>query len=50
MLKSNKELDEGAFKSLGASGLLKAGNQVTQVIVGTKAELLVDAMKKLIKQ
>lgn len=46
VLNSNKELDEVAFKTLGASGVLKAGNQVTQIIVGTKAELLVDAMKK----
>ncbi|XOQ47462.1 MAG: PTS system glucose-specific EIICB component [Eubacteriales bacterium] len=48
VLQSNKELDETAFKSLGASGLLKAGNQVTQVIVGTKAEMLVNAMKKFL--
>lgn len=46
VLVNNKDLDEKAFKSLGASGLMKAGTQVTQVIVGTKAELLVDAMKK----
>nr|WP_319489282.1 N-acetylglucosamine-specific PTS transporter subunit IIBC [uncultured Caproiciproducens sp.] len=48
VLNSNKDLDENAFKNLGASGLMKAGNQVTQVIVGTKAELLVDSMKKLL--
>ncbi len=46
VLKSNKSLDENAFKKLGASGILKAGDQVTQVIVGTKAELIVDAMKR----
>ncbi|WP_444659626.1 N-acetylglucosamine-specific PTS transporter subunit IIBC [Caproiciproducens sp. R2] len=45
-LVSNKELNEKDFKALGASGVMKAGTQVTQVIVGTKAELLVDAMKK----
>lgn len=50
ILVSNKELDEKAFKALGASGVMKAGSQVTQVIVGTKAELLVDAMKKLIPE
>jgi PTS system N-acetylglucosamine-specific IIC component len=49
-LVSNKELDEKAFKALGASGVMKAGSQVTQVIVGTKAELLVDAMKKFIAE
>jgi len=50
VLVSNKELDEKAFKALGASGVMKAGSQVTQVIVGTKAELLVDAMKKFIPE
>ncbi|HEX2985210.1 MAG TPA: N-acetylglucosamine-specific PTS transporter subunit IIBC [Caproiciproducens sp.] len=48
VLVDNKNLDEKAFKALGASGLMKAGTQVTQVIVGTKAELLVDAMKKFL--
>lgn len=46
VLESNKEIDEKAVKSLGASGIMKAGSQATQVIVGTKAELLVDEMKK----
>ncbi len=45
VLKSNKDLDEKAIKALGASGVMKAGDQVTQVIVGTKAEALVEAMK-----
>jgi N-acetylglucosamine PTS system EIICBA or EIICB component len=48
VLVSNKELDDKTFKSLGAAGVMKAGTQVTQIIVGTKAELLVDAMKKFI--
>lgn len=48
VLKDNKNVDEGALKALGASGVMKAGTQVTQVIVGTKAELLVDAMKKFL--
>ena len=46
VLKSNKNLDEKAIKALGASGVMKAGDQVTQIIVGTKAELIVEAMKK----
>lgn len=46
VLNDNQNLDEKAFKALGAAGVMKAGNQVTQVIVGTKAELLVDAIKK----
>jgi N-acetylglucosamine PTS system EIICBA or EIICB component len=48
ILVSNKELDEETFKELGASKILKAGTQITQIIVGTKAEFLVDAMKKLL--
>lgn len=48
VLVSNKELDEKAFRELGAAGLMKAGSQVTQVIVGTQAEHLVDAMKKFL--
>jgi len=47
-LLDNKDVDEAALKAVGASGLMKAGSQVTQVIVGTKAELLVDEMKKLL--
>lgn len=50
VLADNKNVDERALKALGASGVMKAGNQVTQVIVGTKAELLVDEMEKLLKQ
>ncbi len=48
VLVSNKEIDEKDLKALGASGVMKAGTQVTQVIVGMKAELLVDAMKKFL--
>lgn len=47
-LKDNKALEEKTFKALGATGLMKAGSQTTQVIVGTKAELLVEEMKKLL--
>ncbi len=48
VLVSNKEVDEKALKLIGASAVMKAGSQATQVIVGTKAELLVDEMKKLL--
>lgn len=48
VLASNKEIDEKDLKELGASGVMKAGSQVTQVIIGMKAELLVDAMKKFL--
>lgn len=46
VLKDNSSIEEKDVKKLGASGLMKAGNQVTQIIVGTKAELIVDEMKK----
>ena len=48
VLVSNKKIEEKTFKALGASGVMKAGDQVTQIIVGTKAEALVDAMKKFL--
>lgn len=48
VLEDNTEINESELKGLGASGVMKAGNQATQVIVGTKAELLVDEMKKLL--
>jgi len=48
VLVSNAQLDDRTFKELGAAGVMKAGTQVTQIIVGTKVELLVDAMKKFL--
>ena len=50
VLNDNSNLDEKALKSLGASGVMKAGNQVTQVIVGTRAQLIVDEMTKLLQE
>lgn len=47
-LHDNTGIDEKALKELGASGVMKAGKQVTQIIIGTKAELLVDEIKKLL--
>jgi PTS system N-acetylglucosamine-specific IIC component len=35
--------------SLGASGVLRPNNRNMQVIIGTKAELVAEEMKKLIK-
>ncbi len=34
------------FAAISLFVIMKAGDQVTQVIVGTKAEALVEAMKK----
>lgn len=48
VLQDNSKVSEKALRKLGAAGVMKAGNQATQVVVGTKAELLVDEMKKLL--
>lgn len=48
VLKDNKVMDEAVLKSLGAAGIMKADEHITQVVVGTKAELLVEEMKKLL--
>lgn len=49
VLKDNTNIDEKALKAAGAAGVMKANKHVTQVIVGTKAELIVDEMKKMLK-
>lgn len=46
VLHDNAAVDETVLKSLGAAGVVKADNHVTQVVVGTKAELLAEAIKK----
>ena len=46
VLKNNKQIDEKQLKKIGAAGVMKAGENVTQVVVGTKAELIADAMKR----
>jgi PTS system N-acetylglucosamine-specific IIC component len=40
-------LNENDIKALGAAGVIKSGNSV-QIIVGTKAEMIADEMKKLL--
>lgn len=47
VLKDNGKIDEIGLKKLGASGILKVGENTAQVVVGTKAELICDAIKKL---
>lgn len=42
-------IDESKVKALGASGLIKRGN-IVQVVVGTRAELLADELKALMKE
>lgn len=46
VLKDNKIVDDAKAKNLGASGVIRSGNEILQVIVGTKAEALVEEMKK----
>lgn len=48
VLDDNTKINEDALKSNGAAGIMKAGNQAAQVVVGTKAEMLVDEIKKLL--
>ncbi|HYE83360.1 MAG TPA: N-acetylglucosamine-specific PTS transporter subunit IIBC [Clostridia bacterium] len=47
-VKDVNAIDEGALKSMGVKGILKKANSI-QVIVGTRAELIADEMKKAIK-
>lgn len=50
VLGNNKNIDEKSLKKLGAAGVMKAGDNVTQVVVGTKAELLADAMRRKLSE
>lgn len=47
-VKDANAIDEAALKSMGIKGILKKANNI-QVIVGTRAELIADEMKKSIK-
>ena len=42
-------IDDGSFKKLGASGVLRPGKNAIQVVVGTKAENLADTIRKHMK-
>lgn len=46
VLKDNKIVDDKAVKAVGAQGVIRAGSEVMQIIVGTKAEALVEEMNK----
>jgi PTS system N-acetylglucosamine-specific IIC component len=45
-VRDSGELDENKLKQLGASGILKANKTNAQVVVGTKAELIAEEIKK----
>jgi PTS system N-acetylglucosamine-specific IIC component len=48
-IKNTALINDDEVKALGAAGIIKSGNSV-QVIVGTKAEVIADEMKKLLTQ
>ncbi|RAK06346.1 PTS system N-acetylglucosamine-specific IIB component (Glc family) /PTS system N-acetylglucosamine-specific IIC component (Glc family) [Halanaerobium saccharolyticum] len=49
-VKDSSRLDENKLKQLGATGVLKANKNNAQVVVGTKAELIAEKIKKELKQ
>ena len=48
-LKDTSKVKDSELKALGASGVLRPNAKNMQVVVGTKAEIIADEMKKLIK-
>jgi PTS system N-acetylglucosamine-specific IIC component len=44
-VKNSKELDEEAFKKLGAKGVIKPSDSTIQVVLGTKAESVAEMIK-----
>ena len=44
-VKSSKELDEKAFMKLGAKGVIKPSENTIQIVLGTKAEGVAEAIK-----
>lgn len=42
-------INESEVKALGAAGIIKSGNSI-QVIVGTRAEMIADEMKNILKE
>lgn len=47
-LRDSSKVTEQSVRALGASGLIKPNNKNIQIVVGTKAELIADEMKKYI--
>lgn len=48
ILKDSKIVEEKDMKALGAAGIMRPNSKNLQVIVGTKAELIAEEMKKLL--
>jgi PTS system N-acetylglucosamine-specific IIC component len=49
-LKDGTVVEEAAIKALGATGLVRPSAKVMQIVIGTKAELLADAMRRHLKK
>lgn len=47
-VKDSSTIDEKAFKSLGASGVVKVGKNGVQVIFGAKAQFIAGDIKKIL--
>lgn len=47
-LKDSAKVDEVAAKRVGASGVIRLNSQNVQIVIGTQAELVAAAMKKLL--
>jgi len=45
-VKNSKDLDEEAFKKLGAKGVIKPNNTTIQIVLGTKAESVAEIIKE----
>ena len=48
-LEDTSKINENDFKKIGASGVIKLGKNDIQVIVGTKAGLISEEIKRIIK-
>ncbi len=48
-LEDTAKIDEKTLKNLGATGVLTANENNAQVVVGTKAEMIADDIKKELK-
>ncbi len=49
VVRNGKLIEEARIKALGATGLVRPNSTTLQVVIGTKAELLADVMKKHMK-
>jgi PTS system N-acetylglucosamine-specific IIC component len=47
-LKDSSIVSEDMVKTLGASGVIRPNNKNVQIVVGTKAEIIADEMKRLL--